>query len=164
MEDVHCHQVETQLQLINIIYIISYHIISYHIISYHIISYHIISYIISYHIISYHIIYHHISYHIISYHIYPFTAELVGSHCDDRSNACILWISTLSCLCMDALLHRKAASPRHVQLVFTPQFGLLHCIMELQNALTPWWMLGFSMFKLPCSGTWLNWHPVVSGS
>jgi hypothetical protein len=52
----HCHQVKTQLQLINI----SHHITSHHIISH--ISYHIISYhIISYHIISYRIIYHNIA-------------------------------------------------------------------------------------------------------
>ena len=57
----YCHRVTTQLQLINISYIVSYHIVSYHFISYH--------HIISYHrIISYHISYHIISYHIVSYH------------------------------------------------------------------------------------------------
>jgi hypothetical protein len=58
----HCHRVETQLQLINIIY----HVLSYYI-SY-IISY-IIPYHSIYHIISYRISYHITSYIIISYHI-----------------------------------------------------------------------------------------------
>jgi hypothetical protein len=47
----HCHRVENQLQLINIIYHIIYHSISYHTISY--ITSHNFIYIISYHI--YHI-------------------------------------------------------------------------------------------------------------
>jgi len=69
----YCHRVSTQLQLTNILYIISYHIISY---------------IVSYHIVSYHITYHILSYHITSYQIIPRPTALLPPRSNGKTRGC----------------------------------------------------------------------------